>query len=130
MSLSSHKLRKALRKIAPQPVVDWYMELQEVELFYKGTRPFGAIGVKPPEDDTTDVHTVFCMSRDDTFTVGMFRHLIELRAERSICLVSEDESQFDKVEALLSRYGFICIRQKTLDTGYPMMFSFHFKDKE
>lgn len=101
--------------------------LDEPKTYYKDNSVHGVMA----SIVTPMTRTVYSVAKDDRFTVGMLRDLINYRNEddgRDLCLVTDDPSAFTPLRKLLEdRYGFVCVVENDVIDGNPVMYSFYFK---
>lgn len=100
-------------------------QLDDPKDYYKNGELYGVMGSVL----TPTLRTVYSMSKDNCFTVGMLRDLINYRADttRDLCLITDDEKSFESLRTLLSsRYGFECVVQNDVIDDKPIMYSFYF----
>lgn len=109
---------------------DWatFQHLDEPKDYYKNGQLHGLMGSVL----TPMTRTVYSVSRDNRFTVGMLRDLLIYRngePDRDLCLVTDQSSEFERLRTLLEqRYNFVCVIEENAFENAPIMFSFYFKE--
>lgn len=97
-----------------------YWAMLMPELYYKDGSPHGVIGIHREGY----MAMVYSMAKNDEFTVGMLRDIIRLYNRENICLITDVESEFDKIKKVLSRYNFTFARH-IADNGKQLLYSIH-----
>ena len=98
-----------------------YWELLMPKVYYKDGKPHGVIGYTQEPTLTT----VYSMSLNDIFTVGMLRDIIRLYNSSNLCLITDSPDAFEHIKKVLGRYDFAFVKHME-DSGREWMYSFHF----
>lgn len=105
--------------------VECMRNLNEYKEYYKNGELHGVMGCVLSDR----LRTVYSISRDNRFTVGMLRDLIRYKDDktRDLCLITDETEAFAPLRTLLEeRYDFTCSIMDDVLDGKPIMYSFYF----